>query len=323
MNINTEKSELFLSPNCKKNKRRWFNGILEVKGVSKPSRYLGLELGKLKDKKGFFQPIMKKMHNRIAGWKTKLLSQVGKLTLLKSTLESIPLYALSCVKAPTNICRKIDQISRNFLWGHEANQRKLHMISWNKLCKPKSRGGLGILNIEARNLSLLGKQAWRIGMNPDSLIRRTLLPKYCKNTAFWDCIPRNNDTWIWKSILLGKEVCKQGTEIQIRDEKDTWIVNGKCQILNDQNRQYSIPVQDLFCPITNNWKWDLNNKNLDQETMNVIKSSTITSDTGKDMLVWKFTRNGEYTVKSVYWKVCNKEENTIHQGGQQIFPDFI
>ena len=31
--------------------------------------------------------------------------------------------------------------SRNFLWGSTEEKKRLHMISWNKITKPKNRGG--------------------------------------------------------------------------------------------------------------------------------------------------------------------------------------
>ena len=46
------------------------------------------------------QPVVDKLINRIAGWRGKLLSTAGKLTLLKSCLASIPIYLLSVIKFP-------------------------------------------------------------------------------------------------------------------------------------------------------------------------------------------------------------------------------
>ena len=65
--INFKKFELFLSPNCTHQKRRWFSGILRVKTTSKPSRYLGVEIGLMNQKKAFFQPLLDKFNNKLAG----------------------------------------------------------------------------------------------------------------------------------------------------------------------------------------------------------------------------------------------------------------
>ena len=41
---NLNKSELFVSPNCTHQKKRWFGGILGIKCTTKPSKYLGIEI---------------------------------------------------------------------------------------------------------------------------------------------------------------------------------------------------------------------------------------------------------------------------------------
>ena len=54
MKINFSKSNLFISPNCKMKKKRWFSGILGVKNATMPSKYLGIEFGLMNKTKGLF-----------------------------------------------------------------------------------------------------------------------------------------------------------------------------------------------------------------------------------------------------------------------------
>ena len=65
------------------------------------------------------------------------------------------------------------------------------------------------------NKALLGKKAWRVISEPKSLMAITLLPKYCKEKNFIDYEPKPSDSWVWKSILQGKELCVKGIDIQI------------------------------------------------------------------------------------------------------------
>ena len=112
--INYNKSKLFVSPNCSFQNRRWFGGILGCKCTSKPSKYLGIEIGAMNQKSRFFQPFLDKFNKKLVRWKTQLLSQGGRLTLIKSTLASLPNYILSCFKTSAFICKKIDQTLRGF-----------------------------------------------------------------------------------------------------------------------------------------------------------------------------------------------------------------
>ena len=45
------------------------------------------------------------------------LSKGGRLTLLKSTLSSLPTYFLSLFTIPSHVANKIEKIQRDFLWG--------------------------------------------------------------------------------------------------------------------------------------------------------------------------------------------------------------
>ena len=61
---------------------------------------------------------------KISRLKSQYLSKMGRLTLIKSTIASIPNYSLSCFKAPISICNKIDQIIRGLWWGHDTGEKK-------------------------------------------------------------------------------------------------------------------------------------------------------------------------------------------------------
>ena len=63
-------------------------------------------------------------------WKKLYFSKGGKLTLLKSTLSSLPTYYLSLFTIPTHVANKIEKLQRDFLWGNS----KTHMVGRAKVC---------------------------------------------------------------------------------------------------------------------------------------------------------------------------------------------
>ena len=48
-------------------------------------------------------------------------------------------------------------MNRNFLWGTSEAAKKIHLVGWQKVTKPKDEGGLGLQTAKGRNISLLAK----------------------------------------------------------------------------------------------------------------------------------------------------------------------
>ena len=79
----------------------------------------------------------------------------GKLTLLKSTLSSLPAYFLSLFTIPTHVVNKIEKLQRHFLWGDP----KTHLLGWDKVCMSIANGGLDIRKLTTFNKSITRKVA--------------------------------------------------------------------------------------------------------------------------------------------------------------------
>ena len=54
----------------------------------------------------------------------------------------------------------------------------MHMICWEKITKPKNRGGLGVHSAKGRNLTLAAKLCWRIETSENAGWAKVLKKKY-------------------------------------------------------------------------------------------------------------------------------------------------
>ena len=84
------------------------------------------------------------MERRLAGWKRSYLSKEGRLTLIKSTLSSLPTYFLSLFPIPSSVAHRIEKLQRDFLWGGLGDEFKYHFVNWHTICAPIQQGGLGL-----------------------------------------------------------------------------------------------------------------------------------------------------------------------------------
>jgi len=92
-----------------------------------PIKYLGVPLHFSKLKREDIQPVVDKLIKRVAGWRGKLLSSAGKLTLLKSCLASIPIYLLYVIKFPKWAIESFNSQMGNFLWNDNEGKHKYHL----------------------------------------------------------------------------------------------------------------------------------------------------------------------------------------------------
>uniref|UniRef100_A0A2N9FZS4 Reverse transcriptase zinc-binding domain-containing protein n=1 Tax=Fagus sylvatica TaxID=28930 RepID=A0A2N9FZS4_FAGSY len=72
------------------------------------------------------------MEKRLAGWKRLYLSKGGKVTLIKSTLFSLPTYFLSLFPIAAGVAHRLERIQRDFLWNGLGEESKFHLVSWSK-----------------------------------------------------------------------------------------------------------------------------------------------------------------------------------------------
>ena len=128
------------------------------------------------------QPVVDKLIKRVAGWRGKLLSSAGKLTLLKSCLASIPIYLLSVIKFPKWAIESINSQMGNFLWNDNEGKHKYHLSNWPSLTQEKDYGGWGIPDLSSLNLCLLASWINRYHLNEAAIWKKIIDFKYnCKN----------------------------------------------------------------------------------------------------------------------------------------------
>jgi hypothetical protein len=150
-----------------------------------PMSYLGMPLGSTFKSTSIWNPMIEKMERRLAGWKRLYLSKGGRLTLLKSTLSSLPTFYLSFFTIPCNVAKRIEQIQRKFLWGGSDHTFKHCLVNWDTVCPPIAKGGLGVRKLVPFNRALLAKWLWRFGVEDNRLWKCVLVARHGASCGDW------------------------------------------------------------------------------------------------------------------------------------------
>lgn len=129
---------------------------------SVPLKYLGLLIYDVRIRNKFWKVVIEKIEKRCACWQERLLSIAGRITLVRPRLTSIPLFMMSLYPIPMGIRKKEDFFRVTLVWQANEDNKEYHLVNWKTCCMPKKQGGLGILNLELLNKTLLAKWFWKL-----------------------------------------------------------------------------------------------------------------------------------------------------------------
>jgi len=146
------------------------------------------------------------------------LSRGGRLTLLKSTLCSLPIYFMSLFIIPASIANTVEKIIRDFLWNCNDNGNGLHWLQWNEVCRLKKEGGLGIRPLRDMNDALKTKWLWRFAKEDDAMWKNVIKVKYGIDELGWwsKKSSYSHGVGCWKSILTSLERFKSLVHFEVK-----------------------------------------------------------------------------------------------------------
>lgn len=179
--VSLAKSRVFFSKNTNMETRKLICDELKLEETQGLGTYLGVPTINGRTSKREYQYLVERINEKLAGWKSKVLSMAGWATLVQSSISSMSYYAMQTTKLPRTTCDEIDRISRRFLWGGTEEQRRVHLVSWDTVTKYKASEGLGIRSMRQGNAVFLSKLGWRILAEPEALWARVLRSKYSEN----------------------------------------------------------------------------------------------------------------------------------------------
>ncbi|XP_035546735.1 uncharacterized protein LOC118348703 [Juglans regia] len=307
--INKDKSAIFFSKNTTLMTQQQIKSLAGVQSTSNFEKYLGLPSLVGRKKIASFHSLIDRTWSRVSNWRTKFLSAAGKEILLKVVLQAIPTYAMGMFLLPASITRRLNQILRRFWWGFNEDSSKIQWVKWEQLSGRKDNGGLGFRDLKCFNIALLSKQGWRILQNPTSLVAQILKQKYFKQGSLLDAKLGTGPSFAWRGIHTGLSLLKKGISWRVGNGKqiniwhDRWIPSlpGQQIVTPRDDDCWCDKVSDIIDPQLKIWQESLLDELFSIQEREGIKAIPISLGGREDKLIWQFTPNGIYTVKSGYY----------------------
>ncbi|XP_028056650.1 uncharacterized protein LOC114260679 [Camellia sinensis] len=155
--INHSKSKLFVFPNLARNKALSLSFYSDIPLTQNLGKYLGSPMIHGTVNRNMFRETLKKLKNRLSGWKARTFSLACRTTLIQYVTSAIPSYNMQTMEIPRRVCDEMDRLNCNFLWGDTDSRKKVHLVNWESVCISKAKGGLGIRKARDQNAALLTK----------------------------------------------------------------------------------------------------------------------------------------------------------------------
>ncbi|KAJ9680532.1 hypothetical protein PVL29_019761 [Vitis rotundifolia] len=322
LRINLNKSEIL--PVGRVENAEILAAELGCKVRSLPSTYLGLPLGASHKSVMVWDGMEERMRKRLALWKRQFISKGGRITLIRSSLASMPTYLMSLMRMPRVVKLRLEKIQRDFLWEGGALEKKPHLIKWGIVCSHKKKGGLGIRDLTTLNRALLCKWSWRFAVERDSYWKLIIGTKFGVVRGGWStCGGREGfGVGLWKEIskegllLLNNVSFSVGDGKRVRFWKDTWCGNTPlCEAfpsLFDFAVSKDARVADCWDAMGEVGGWNprflrpFNDWEVDEveSLLRIIQGKRLNAEL-EDRMVWNVTKNGIFSVKSCFNSLDN------------------
>lgn len=256
-------------------------------------------------------------------WYLRYLSQAGKEVLINSTAAAIPGFAMASFRLPKTLIKKLSSLMANFWWNSDSNVRKIHWVSWDKLCLPKKLGGMGFRDLECFNQAMLAKQGWRLLSNLDGLLQRFLKSRYYQDGDFLTASLGARPSYGWRSLLHGRKLLLEGLQKRIGNGDNTLVwteswVNDPVEGLRapwriNNGMVFNQKVSSLIDFEINRWNLPALNQHFAPGDIEILlRNQPVTAR--EDYHVWRFNKSGKFTVKSAYWLACDSK---LRQGNPE------
>ena len=179
---------------------------------SMPFTYLGLPMGTTRPAIKDLAPLMDKVERRLSAT-ASFLSYGDRLVMVNSVLSSLPTYFMLTLVINPGVIEYIDRARRHCLWRKKDKEKVHSLAAWKMICKPKNKGGLGIIDLRVQNTALLLKHLHKFYNNEDTPWVQLIRDKY-----YFQSVPHavvDSGSFWWRGVFALSDAYSQITKCEV------------------------------------------------------------------------------------------------------------
>lgn len=314
--VGPQKSSIWFSRCTPEVTRLQISQIFELNVTNIEVKYLGAPVVSAKESYDF---LLQKVSSRLQTWKGRTLSHAGRVVVIKSVLQALPIYFMSTDRIPESVIRQITGLMRRFFWGAMDKDKFLAYVAWSKITRPIDQGGLGIRDLSRMNEALMMKLLWKIASGNSALWVDVVQAKYMPRSELW-LVKRNYKcTPCWRAIMSARDqllpmlTWRLGHGRTCNAMVQPWF-RGAIEGPPPTAEQRRLCVRDLVIEETGTW-----NVNLLIQLFGHVNCMTILGSVlpprdgaGDDTLIFANSSTGKFSVKHAYKGIT--QEVHVQQG---------
>ncbi|XP_071718172.1 uncharacterized protein [Rutidosis leptorrhynchoides] len=185
---------------------------------SLPFIYLRLPVGAKLNKISSWEPVIDKFTKRLSDWKARTMSIGGRLTLVKSVLNCLPLYFFSLFHAPPCVIKKLESVRCDQINATVVSFKNSFSIAVGDGCKTSFWSDIWVGSDTLKNR--FGR-IFRLEQNPNVMVRDRINQDGSGNWE-WSRQP----TGRIKSQFEDLVAAISDTKLNSKDDTWAWNLNG-------------------------------------------------------------------------------------------------
>ena len=226
LHINYTKSSL-IPINISNDRALTIATLLDCKIGVMPFTYLGLPVGTTKPTVQDMMPLVDRVERKMSA-NVMMMAYSGRVTVINSLITSIAMFSMCSLEIPPKILEHLEKIRKHILWDKKTEDgvKTNYLVAWDRVCMPKKRGGIGVLNLKIQNEALLLKFLDKFYNKVD-----TPWVTLVWNAYYTEKVPHAIDpcgSFWWRSVLKlcpifrGIAKCSVGNGNSVLFWKDNW-----------------------------------------------------------------------------------------------------